>query len=121
MQEEAEKSKQRSEDNAIMEILNHQREQIDTLTLAIKAAQNDKFQNENRAADEALAAIDAKRMLDEKYHKKHAKAMKRIKGKERKRRKQFAEELQYYNLLYNNPHNPYYAYAGVNSLYPRPF
>jgi Spy/CpxP family protein refolding chaperone len=105
-------------DKAMMQILSHQKEQIDTLNLAIKAAQDDKLHNKNRAADEALAANEAKRTLDEKYNKKHAKSLKKIKLKERKRRKQFAEEVQYYNMLYNNPQNQYNSYAGIN---PRPY
>ena len=104
-----------------MQILTHQKEQIDALAMGIKAAQEDKLETENHAVSEAMAQLEAKRAMDEKYHKKHAKAIKRIKEKEKKKLKQFAEELQYYNLLYNNPYNPYYAYSGMGSMMPRPF
>ena len=104
-----------------MQILAHQKEQIDTLSLGIKAAQEDKLQNENKMVADALASLEAKRTLDEKYHRKHAKAIKKIKQKERKRRKQFADELQYYNLVFNNPYNPNNGYAAMHNMFQRPF
>ena len=101
-----------------MEILAHQKEQIDTLALGIKAATDTKIENENKMVAEALAAIEAKKTLDDKYHKKHAKAMKKLKQKERRKRKKFAEELQYYNLMYNNP---YGGIGGMPPMRPGPF
>ncbi|CAI2373821.1 unnamed protein product [Moneuplotes crassus] len=105
-QDQAEEFKRKNEDNAIIEILKNQKDQIDTLALGIKSIQEEKLQNEQKMASEALAAIQAQQTLEDKYHKKHAKALKRIKQKERKKRKQFAGELQQYNLMYSNP---YYA------------
>ena len=53
---------------------------------------------------------------------KYNKALKKIKYGERKKRKQFVDDLQYYNMMYNNPYYPYYGSAGAApSLYPRPF
>lgn len=104
-----------------MEILQHQKEQIDTLTLGIKAAQEEKFHNENKMLADALAQQEAKKTLDEKYHRKYNKSLKKIKKLERKKRRQFAEELQYYNMLYNNPQQPYYGYGMMSPMMPRPF
>lgn len=112
-QDQAENFKRKQEDQAIIEILKNQKEQIDTLTLGIKTIQQEKLDNENKMATDALAALQAQKTLEDKYHKKHEKAMKRIKQKERKKRKQFASELQKYNLMYNNPYSPYYA-QGMN-------
>ena len=67
--EEDEKSKKETEDKAIMQILAHQKEQIDTLAQGIKAAQEDKLYNENKFLADSLAQLEAKRVLDEKYHK----------------------------------------------------
>ena len=67
--DEDDKSKKENEDKAIMQILAHQKEQIDTLAQGIKAAQEDKLYNENKYLADSLAQLEAQRVLDEKYHK----------------------------------------------------
>lgn len=118
-QAQEQEEKKRNEDRALMEILAHQKEQIDILSQGIKAAQEDKLQHESKALADALAQLEAKKSLNERYHKKHAKAIKKIKNEERKKRKKFAEDLQYYNLMYNNPYNSYMQYGGMPPIMPR--
>mmetsp|Transcript_3168 Transcript_3168/g.3902 ORF Transcript_3168/g.3902 Transcript_3168/m.3902 type:complete len:90 (+) Transcript_3168:455-724(+) len=67
-QREREEEKQR-EETAVVEVLKHQKDQIEMLAQGIRVAQEERLQQENKMMADVLAQMEAKRVLDEKYHK----------------------------------------------------